>query len=168
LYEILGVDARASVSEIRQAHRRRARSSHPDLQRNADPEQAMVDINVAAWVLCDPELRLSYERHRRPPKVPESPWYQRPARGSDEWITPVAPPYEKPQGKEVMGLLHRIRDWPARVMLAVDEASVGMSTVQRTTLTATCLAAALVLIAYARPTSLTKLFQDDTTVELQK
>jgi curved DNA-binding protein CbpA len=168
LYAILGVGSAASVSEIRRAHRQRARASHPDLQRDTDLERTMIDINVAAWVLSDPQLRQFYDRHRHFRRAAPSAWFQRPSSGAEEWVAPEPPHRLRPFGREVENLLHRIRDWPSRAMLAVDEASLGLSTLQRTALTASCVVAALALIAYAQPRSLTKLFEDDSVGRLQR
>ncbi len=63
LYEILGVDRRASQDEIRQAYRRLAREAHPDVRRD-DPHatERFKEINEAYTVLSDPAKRTQYDR----------------------------------------------------------------------------------------------------------
>jgi hypothetical protein len=60
LYELLGVEADASVDEIRRAYRAKARELHPD---RAGPERAeqMAALNDAFRVLRDPAARLRYD-----------------------------------------------------------------------------------------------------------
>jgi len=63
LYEILGVDPRASQDEIRQAYRRLAREAHPDVRRD-DPQatEQFKEINEAYAILSDPAKRTQYDR----------------------------------------------------------------------------------------------------------
>jgi molecular chaperone DnaJ len=63
-YEILGVDRRADLAEIRTAYRRLARHLHPDTRGSAasGPEsEAMSRINEAWRVLSDPARRRAYD-----------------------------------------------------------------------------------------------------------
>jgi molecular chaperone DnaJ len=63
LYEILGVDRRATQEEIKQAYRRLARQMHPDVRRD-DPQatEHFKEINEAYAVLSDPAKRSQYDR----------------------------------------------------------------------------------------------------------
>ncbi|MDR7420778.1 MAG: molecular chaperone DnaJ [Armatimonadota bacterium] len=63
LYEILGVDRRATQEEIKQAYRRLARETHPDVRPN-DPTatERFKEINEAYSVLSDPAKRSQYDR----------------------------------------------------------------------------------------------------------
>ncbi|MDI6771586.1 MAG: molecular chaperone DnaJ [bacterium] len=63
LYEILGVDRRASQEEIKQVYRRLARETHPDVRRD-DPHatERFKDVNEAYAVLSDPVKRSQYDR----------------------------------------------------------------------------------------------------------
>lgn len=64
LYDILGVDRRASQEEIKQAYRRLAREAHPDVRRD-DPHATdrFKEINEAYTVLSDPAARTQYDRY---------------------------------------------------------------------------------------------------------
>lgn len=64
LYEILGVDRRASQEEIKQAYRRLAREAHPDVRRD-DPlaTDRFKEINEAYTVLSDPARRTQYDHY---------------------------------------------------------------------------------------------------------
>jgi molecular chaperone DnaJ len=66
LYEVLGVARRATQEEIRQAFRRLARESHPDVRRD-DPHatERFKEINEAYHVLSDPARRGQYDRFGR-------------------------------------------------------------------------------------------------------
>jgi hypothetical protein len=67
LYEILGVTARATTEELRQAYRERARELHPDRLRARGEREtdalglAMREVNEAWRVLRDPVARASYD-----------------------------------------------------------------------------------------------------------
>jgi hypothetical protein len=163
LYLILGVSPTADVEQIRKAYRSRALRSHPDLNRKnlRDAEREMVDLNVAAWVLTDPDLRQQYDRARSPAGRERSrDWYERVCFGDTDWVVPPKP---KPRvvTRELAAMLRTLRLWPGRTMLSVSEWSDGLTKNQRTALTAGCCVMAALLISYARPRSLTKLFEDE-------
>jgi molecular chaperone DnaJ len=63
LYNVLGVDKKASADEIKKAYRKLARQYHPD--RNAGDKQAeerFKEISAAYDVLGDPDKRKQYDR----------------------------------------------------------------------------------------------------------
>lgn len=166
LYGILEVSPRASAREVRAAYRRKVLRSHPDLNRDdlSRAERDTVDLNVAAWVLTDPGLRAQYDNSRKRAGRPLA-WYERKSRGSDEWVTPARRTRASVPARGELGqLLRRIRQWPGRTMLVLSEWADGLSMRERTTLTAFCFVAAGLLITYAKPTSLTKLFEEDHVV----
>ncbi len=51
--EVLGLDERATLSEIKKAFRRMARKNHPDLNRDASGHQRMRQLNHAYQILLD-------------------------------------------------------------------------------------------------------------------
>ena len=164
LYAILGVSPESGVEAIRTAYRRRALRSHPDLNRDnlGRAQREMVDLNVAAWVLTDPDLRRQYDRSRPKPRVSHSRhWYERVCYGDTDWVVPPQRPTQHPRTAELAELLRKIRLWPSRAMLEITEWTEGLSAKQRTTLTAACVVTALLLISYAKPRSLTRLFEQD-------
>lgn len=67
-YQILGVDYRASIEEIRQARNRMAQIFHPDMlahrsqQLSTIATKMMQEVNEAYEVLTDQELRARYDR----------------------------------------------------------------------------------------------------------
>ena len=63
-YSILGVNRDADQKEIKRAFRKKARESHPDVNRdNPDAETQFKDINEAYEVLSDSEKRSMYDRY---------------------------------------------------------------------------------------------------------
>jgi len=62
-YQILGVDKKADVKEIKKAFRKLARKHHPDVNPgDKAAEEKFKEINEAYEVLSDPEKRQKYDR----------------------------------------------------------------------------------------------------------
>lgn len=66
-YEILGVSAWASSSEIRQAYREKSKCYHPDTTRLPLPlaREKFEQLNQAYGVLSRPQLRYQYDAQRQ-------------------------------------------------------------------------------------------------------
>jgi len=105
LYEILGVDATATSTAIKKAHRARIREVHPD-KPNGSTEMSAA-VNHARDVLSDPEQRAAYDalraNHRAKPKRPRAASAKGTRRGtsgkraSPGTPTPTpAPPWQPP------------------------------------------------------------------------
>lgn len=62
LYEILGVDRKASAAVIEAAWKAQARELHPDRNKSADAAKRMAMVNHAHDVLSDPAKRKEYDR----------------------------------------------------------------------------------------------------------
>ena len=63
-YKILGIDKKATASDIKSAYRKLARKNHPDLNPNdADAKKNFQQINEANEVLSDPEKRKKYDKY---------------------------------------------------------------------------------------------------------
>lgn len=64
-YKILGVTPKATSEEIKRAHRKLARKTHPDLATGIDAEAEFKDVNAAHDILKDPEARAEYDEMQR-------------------------------------------------------------------------------------------------------
>ena len=63
-YQIVGVDKKASIEEIKKAYRKLARKYHPDLNPGDKvAEQKFKDLNEANEVLSNPENRAKYDAY---------------------------------------------------------------------------------------------------------
>jgi curved DNA-binding protein len=65
-YEVLGVDAGASRSDIQAAYRRLARLHHPDVNDDPAAAERFKKLNEAYAVLSDPGRRARYDRRAAP------------------------------------------------------------------------------------------------------
>jgi curved DNA-binding protein CbpA len=162
LYGELDLLPDATESEIRVAYRRKARGSHPDLNRD-DPGavQRMARLNVAARVLLDPALRRTYDRARlspkpaatssKPPRRAE--WFERREQSSDDdWSHPPTPPRERrPSFGNFFG---ELRSREGQLSLQVQELVESLSARQQVGVAALLFAVALGLIAMAKPQGL--------------
>jgi curved DNA-binding protein CbpA len=181
LYGVLGVPQFATPEQIKQAHRRLARNSHPDLNQSdrVRAERRMVEINVAATVLLDLRRRAEYDRTwalyrcraRRPATRPAPaaaswyPWGEAtiPANAEPpQWERPPRPPQgrrDRACEREVAAMVERLRQWPARLMQTVALRTGSWSPSQHALFTCASIGLAILLIAVARPSSL-PMFQD--------
>jgi curved DNA-binding protein len=60
-YEVLGVSRDADQSEIQRAYRKRARTLHPDVNKDPGAEEAFKELAEAYDVLSDPDQRKRYD-----------------------------------------------------------------------------------------------------------
>jgi len=61
-YEVLGVSRTAAADEIKAAHRRLAKTLHPDMNKAPDAAAKFNELQEAFGVLSDPEKRAAYDR----------------------------------------------------------------------------------------------------------
>jgi uncharacterized membrane protein YkvA (DUF1232 family) len=63
-YELLGIDAQASSTEIKQAYRNKLKQWHPDknIDRLNEAEETTKILNQAFYTLSDPDRRRQYDR----------------------------------------------------------------------------------------------------------
>lgn len=73
-YEILGVDRKASLEEIKKAYRNLAKKYHPDLNPNnrKEAEEKFKEIAEAYEVLSDPQKRAQYDRFGKVGNIPNT------------------------------------------------------------------------------------------------
>src|SRR5262245_34110143 len=60
-YEVLGVGRDASAEEIQRAHRKLARTYHPDVNKTPEAEEKFKEVSEAYDVLSDPDMRQRYD-----------------------------------------------------------------------------------------------------------
>ncbi len=96
-YDTLGVNASASVAEIRKAYLRRARALHPDRQLGRPPgeakaaEKAMQQVNLAWGILSDPAKKADYDKRAVPLRA-KPPAQQAPPQRPQNMPPPRTPP----------------------------------------------------------------------------
>jgi len=61
-YKILGVERKASKSEIKRSYRKLARKYHPDVSKETDADEKFKELGEAYEVLKDPEKREAYDQ----------------------------------------------------------------------------------------------------------
>jgi DnaJ-class molecular chaperone len=70
-YQILGVPRDATADQIREAHRKLARTYHPDLNKSPDAAAHFKEAQEAYAVLSDAQKRARYDRHGHAEEVPQ-------------------------------------------------------------------------------------------------
>ena len=65
LYEVLGVDRRASDAEIKRAFRKLAQQWHPDVNKDPDAGARFKEASEAYQILSDPDRRQRYDTFGR-------------------------------------------------------------------------------------------------------
>jgi len=60
-YKTLGVSRSAQADEIKKAYRKLARKYHPDVSKEPDAAERMIELNEAYAALSDPEKRAAYD-----------------------------------------------------------------------------------------------------------
>jgi molecular chaperone DnaJ len=65
LYEVLGVDRRASDAEIKRAFRKLAQQWHPDVNKDPEAEARFKEASEAYQILSDPDRRQRYDTFGR-------------------------------------------------------------------------------------------------------
>lgn len=84
-YKILGVDENASSDEIRKVFQKKARTLHPDVNKEPDAEQKFKEVSEAYAILSDPEKRKRYDMQRRYPQAGSSAYT-----GAQAWQDPFS------------------------------------------------------------------------------
>lgn len=62
-YEILGIDKKASASEIKKAYRNLVKKYHPDVNKESDAEDKFKEIQEAYEILSDDSKRSAYDQY---------------------------------------------------------------------------------------------------------
>jgi len=65
-YDILGVSKDASKDEIKTAYRKKARETHPDVNKEPDAEDRFKEVSEAYAVLSDEQRRMQYDNPDMP------------------------------------------------------------------------------------------------------
>ena len=180
LYRVLGLERTATPAEIRGAYRRLVRRSHPDLQPHSHTcaQRRMVELNIAASVLLDPDRRAEYDlgRERTARRGTTTPrarqrraapgWWVGVPRGSgvgqvdEDWVGSARRARRSRIDREIAPMLGRLRVWPARLMQALALETEAWSPRTHALFTFATVGLAFLLIAAARPRSLPG-FEDD-------
>ncbi len=61
-YKIIGIDRKASQTEVKRAYRKLARKYHPDVSKEANADEKFKELGEAYEVLKDPEKREAYDQ----------------------------------------------------------------------------------------------------------
>jgi len=61
-YEVLGIAQGATPEEIKKAYRKKARETHPDVNKASDAEAKFKEVQEAYDILSDPQKRSTYDR----------------------------------------------------------------------------------------------------------
>jgi DnaJ-class molecular chaperone len=64
-YRILGIDKKATTSEIKKAYRSLAKGIHPDVNQSVEADAAFHELNEAYMILSDPAQRKVYDEDAR-------------------------------------------------------------------------------------------------------
>ena len=62
-YKILGVSAKATTKEIKDAYRKLVIKYHPDISRKKETGEMLKEVNEAYTILSNPELREKYDKN---------------------------------------------------------------------------------------------------------
>lgn len=68
-YQVLGVSTDATQEQIKKAYRQKAKEYHPDVNKNANAQEKMKEVNVAYDILSDPQKKQQYDFSRQNPHM---------------------------------------------------------------------------------------------------
>lgn len=110
-YAVLGVTAQATQAELKRAHRRRLRETHPDTGGDA----AQFDLVQRAWErIGTPEARAAYDAGARPDDEPTRTWAPAAPRRRENASRPQARTHGHPGGWYRERYLELLREWVGR------------------------------------------------------